>query len=826
MSTQTAHLQPAGPRDERGLTGAEVAERRASCGWNDVVETIAGGRWAALGDTLRDPMLWFLVATSCLFALLGDHVEAVVLAIATLPLAGMDVYLNRRIRASTEGLAGRLATSARVVRDGVEAVVPARELVPGDLALVSTGDSFPADGVFVRCTDLRVDESALTGEAFPVAKHPRREDDRGRSDAEHLAFAGTRVLTGSGAVVVTAIGAGTRYGAIVRSVAAGTRARTPLQVAVANLVTVLLVVALALCVVLAWIRWQQGHGIVDALVSAVTLAVAALPEEFPVVLTFYLGVGVYRLAARQALVRRAVVVENIGRASAICTDKTGTVTAGQLQLAHLLPAEGVAQAGLLRAAAAASRSETGDPLDTAILAATPAPADRHVEACFPFTEDRKRETVVFRTGDALLAAQKGAPEVVIAACSLDPAARTRWLGEVQTLAAGAHKVIACAERSLDAGTWPGGEPDRGFRFLGLLAFEDPVRPGVAGAVQRCRAAGIRVLMLTGDHPATARAVAREIGLGGAEPNVVEGAELAAILDRDDPGELAAIDVIARAQPTQKLAMVRALADAGHVVAVTGDGVNDVPALHAADIGIAMGGRGTRSAREAAAIVLLNDDFASIVGAIAEGRQLFADLQRCFAFLLMMHLPLVFTATVIPLAGYPLLYLPVHVVWFELMIHPIAMFVFQRPAAELAAGTVPQGGPGRFFDRSGWVAVVAVGAAIAVLSSVTYVRALGDGTDVAQGRAMAMAMLSVATAALTLRLAGWRRRKSRIAAAAVLGSALVFIHTPMLNAWLHLRALHVDDWLLALAAGAAVLLLLRLLGPVRPAARARPGRRRR
>ncbi|MGE0486010.1 MAG: cation-translocating P-type ATPase [Gammaproteobacteria bacterium] len=794
-----------------GLDTAEVAARRSRYGYNDILEGVERERFAALKETLGDPMLWFLLGTSAVFLAIGDHTEAMVLALAILPLAGMDLYLNRRTRASTEGLASALASRARVVRGGAAVVVPARDLVPGDRVEVAGGEAFPADGVVIAGLHLQVDESTLTGESFPVARVPLDAAALPARavaiDATHCVWAGTRLLTGRATVAICATGAATRYATIVRSVREGRHPRTPLQVAVGNLVTLLLVVAVVLCLVLAWVRWTQGHGLLDALVSAVTLAVAALPEEFPVVLAFYLGVGVYRLAQRRALVRRSVAVENIGRVSSICSDKTGTITEGQLDLAHLLPAPGVADNELLRIAAAASRAETGDPLDLAILARHDGDLSWTREACFPFTEDRRRETGLWRDGRVIVAAQKGAPEAVLQACAIGADDVATWRARIDELAAGAHKVIACAERTFDEDGWPGGEPDRGYRFVGLLAFEDPLRPGVREAVRDCARAGIRVLMLTGDHPHTAAAVAREIGLGGGAPRVLEGGEIERRFEAGEGAgsarDLDDVDVIARALPAHKLAIVRALQRSGEIVAVTGDGVNDVPALQAADIGIAMGGRGTRSAREAAAIVLMDDDFASIVRAIAEGRQLFDNLKRSFAFLLMIHIPLVFTATFVPLAGYPLLYLPVHIVWFEMMIHPISMFVFQRRATRLGAGldAASRGRDGRFFSRREWLGIVTTGALVASGLAGAYLFSVGAGT-VESARATAMAALTAATAGLTLGLAWPAARPAWTAAAAIGVAAVVLIETPGLNDWLGLAPIALGHW--AAVAGGALL----------------------
>lgn len=813
------------PALDQGLTTEQAVARAARFGRNLILETVGGGWKLLLRETLKDPMLWFLLGTSALFGFLGEWTEAIILLIALIPFLGMDAFLHRRTHASTEGLSSRLASEAMVWRNGVRQTIAATELVPGDLVVVGVGEAFPADGLVVRGERLQADESSLTGEAYPVHKDPLtawvRFDGDAKVESEHWGFAGTRLLTGEAWVRIVYTGGETLYGEIVRSATRGTHARTPLQSAVGNLVTVLIVVAAIICLMLAWVRYQQGHGLLDALLSAVTLAVAALPEEFPVVLTFFLGVGVYRLAKRQALVRRAVVVENIGRVSCICSDKTGTITEGRLQLTHDLPAEDIGRERLLQLAAAASRRETGDLMDLAILDAVPQPLRGESVASFPFTEDRKRETGILRENGGMLAAVKGAPEVVLGLCTLTTEQTAQWQTRIDALASSGHKVISCAWRELEPAAWSGGEPDHGFRLAGLLAFEDPVRSGVPQALQQCQAAHIHVIMVTGDHPATARAVALEVGLGGAMPVVMEGAEMETRLQQGDASFLREVQVIARAVPAQKLTLVRALQAQGEIVAVTGDGVNDVPALQAADIGIAMGERGTRSAREVAAIVLLDDNFRSIVRAIAEGRQLFTNLQLSFQYLLMIHIPLVLTAALIPLAGYPLLYLPVHIVWLELIIHPTALLVFQDLPGNDRLAPVTRTRQLRFFNLPQWLTIAVVGTAITAIVTFSYLRSLGAGLDVEHARAMALVALTAASAGITANLSRLRSRAAWIMVGGTLALTVLFVQTPLLAAFLHLRPLHADDWLLAIAGG-LIATLLSAITSVRVRSTSAPG----
>jgi len=706
----------------------------------------------------------------------------------------MDAFLHRRTQASTQGLASRLATTARTLRNGQWSMLPARELVPGDFVEVRAGEPVPADGLLGSGDNVQLDESMLSGESLPIAKRPHVA---GQQDAleENWLAAGTRVLTGTARLRVAYTGGETLYGEIARLAVHGTHARTPLQQAIARLVAVLLTAAIVMCLLLAAIRLYQGHGVIDALLSGVTLAVAAMPEEFPVVFTFFLGAGVYRLARRQALVRRAVAVENIGRVTCICSDKTGTMTEGRLVLVEQEPADGTDNQELLRIAAKASREDSGDPLDAAIFSSAPATADsaRRLQV-FPFTEARRRETSLWQTNtDNAVAVTKGAPETVLDLCALDAADRAQWIERVASHAGRGHKVIAFASRAMDIGSLHAdAEPDGGFTFRGLLAFADPLREGVREAVGECTGAGIRVIMVTGDHPGTARAIATQAGLGNGQPEVITMETLASV---DQAPEH--FDVVARAVPAQKLALVQRLQQRGEIVAVTGDGVNDAPALQAADVGIAMGESGSHSSREVAAVVLLDDNFRTITRAIAEGRQLFRNLQASFAYLLMVHLPLVLTAALVPLAGQPLLYMPIHIVWLELLIHPTAMLVFQDapPAGRMAPAN--REALASFFGGREWFVIILTGLGIAAAVLLAYRRGLD-----AQGaaRTLALATLILASTMVTLVLSGLRSRASRLITCASLVSLVMMVQVPRLADWLHLVPLTVHDWLFVGLAG--------------------------
>ncbi len=788
---------------DQGLSALQVEERRDTYGPNAIVSGTGWSWLDVLRSTAADPMIWFLAGTSCLFAWLGDYGETAILLAALLPIAGMDAYLHRRTQVSTEGLSSRLAAVAQVFRDDMAVELPAEELVPGDLVIVTAGSYFPADGIILSGEALQADEFTLTGEALPIRKEPLAHFPTGTEkatvDGLHWGMAGTRLLNGEAQLRIVFTGADTLYGEIARLSQLSLSEKTPLQQEIARLVRVLLIAALALCLFLAGVRYMQGYGLIDAILSALTLAIAAIPEEFPVVFSFFLGVGVYRLAHHQALVRRAVVVESIGRVTCICTDKTGTLTEGELTLVDTFPAEGVDQTMLLSLAATASREETGDPLDLLLLDAA-RPLEGKISSVFPFTEDRRREVVVIESPEgSLQAIVKGAPETVLGMSTFANEAREAWLEKTRAYGALGHKVIAIA--SLPLVTAMDDEPTKGYEFAGLLGFADPVRPGVIEAVGAARAANIRVIMVTGDHARTAEAIAREIGIGGPTPRVVDGADLSAQLA--SKAAASDLDVVARCAPAQKLALVQALRREGELVAVTGDGVNDAPALRGADVGIAMGQRGTQAAREVASIVLLDDNFATIIRAIGEGRQLFQNLRQSFAYLLMVHVPLVATAALIPLLGYPLLYLPIHVVWLELIIHPTALLVFQNLPSSDGLAPVTHERQRRFFSRRSWASIGLVSVVVTAVIVVGYDFNLGEDLDVEHARAMAMAALIAASAAITAVLSGLRSRNAWIAVISTMASAILAIEYAPVAELLHLSQLDPIDWLAAVGGGLLV-----------------------
>lgn len=809
-----------------GLSNAELERQGIRFGANNIVEVV-GNPWLDLArETLKDPMIWFLLVIGAAFTIAGDLREATVLFLAMLPLLFMDAILHRRVQSSTAVLRGQLSTKTKVLRAGQELIINSSEVVPGDLVIVSSGEYLPADGFFEMAQNLQVDESVLTGEAFPIEKaylHLNPFDLSGFNhiavDVNTLGYAGTRVLTGTARFRILFTGRNTSYGEIVQSVANIQQERTPLQSAIMNLVRILIFAALGLCLLLAGVRIYQGYGWLDALLTSATLAVAAIPEEFPVVFTFFLGVGVFRLAKKRALVRRGVSVENIGRVTAICTDKTGTITLGQLKLTDLDPVGGVNNQDLLKIGAIASNPSGTDPIDQAIWEMVQrtdlkVPERFHV---FPYTEGKKCESAFAYSGEGRASCYlKGAPETVLARTNLRPEEVKHWLNKTSAWATKGRKVLACATSTLSSQEVDLKlEPERGFSFAGLLAFEDPPRAGVTEAISYCNQNSIGVWMITGDHVETAIAIAKEVGLGGGiSLHGVSAEELPEKFEenflKNNPEFLKQNRVIARCQPLQKLEIVKALHTQGELVAVTGDGVNDVPALKASDIGIAMGEGGTRSAREVASIILEDDNFSTIVNAIKEGRQLFLNLKMSFEYLLLIHIPLVLTAAVIPFMGYPLLYLPIHIVWLELIIHPTALFAFLQNAkmGDADRKNTGLGNNKRFFSRVEGVRIVLVGLGMTLALTIVYVWNTIENSNVEHARSQAITLLIFWSAGLVAFMTKLKSRGSVFIFLATLLTTLLIVEVPFISESIHLSPLHGTDWMLVL--GVLVLFMV-LLG---------------
>lgn len=691
-----------------GLSEVEAARRRSTLGPNELSRGDGRSLRRIVRETLREPMFLLLVGAALLYLALGDLAEGLFLMAGASASIGLVILQEARSERALAALRELAQPQARVIRDGVERQISAHDLVPGDTLLLGEGERLPADGILGAGDVLSVDESVLTGESAPVAKYPAEGPtaDEATPGAEGgpFVFAGSMVVRGQGLVRVTQTGARSALGRIGKSLGAISHEPAPLQRTAGRLVSLLGFVALGFCglVVLAYgllrDQWVEGA------LAGITVAIALIPEEYPMVLAVFLALGSWRLARHQVLARRSAVIETLGGASALCVDKTGTLTENSMRVARTWangvdctvdgavgPGDGAAE--LLDLARLACAVRPVDPMDKAIWALTSGgSADARAteagpERAWPLRPELMAVVQLWRLEDgSRLAAAKGAPEAIFRLCRLGP-------GEVDAL----HAIIAqFADQGLRvlgvASLRPledfGDEPlDQVFEFAGLLGFMDPLRADVPDALRDAARAGIKVIMITGDHPATALAIARAAGIDTGA-GVVTGAELDRMGEDTLRERLACARVFARIAPQQKLRLVEALRANGEVVAMTGDGVNDAPALSAAHIGIAMGQRGTDVAREAADLVLLDDSFASIVGGVRLGRRIFTNLRRALTYITAIHAPIAGLAIAPILWGLPPLLLPMHVVLLELAIDPTCSLVFEAEPSEKAAMEKP------------------------------------------------------------------------------------------------------------------------------------------
>lgn len=673
--------------DRHGLSAAQALAQRALDGPNRLPEAPRRSLLQRAWVALTQPMFLLLLATAAVHALLGEGVDAAMLLASVLAVGALSVYQEQRTERVLHALKNLSSPRCTVIRDGVAVRVASHELVRGDRWVVDEGDRLAADARLLEGSGLQVDESQLTGESAPVAKWPA--PSAAPDDASQLR-AGSLVVQGDGVAVVTATGGATALGRIGGSLQRVPSRPSRLQQDLKRLVRAVALMALLTCL-LATVVYALREGSWSAgLLVGLTLAMSLIPEEFAVVWTVMLALGAWRLAARQVLTRQPQAIEALGTVTVLCVDKTGTLTHNRMGLAALhdgraegtLPAAGGFTA-LLQAAARASVPHGIEPMDRAIFAALgePPPDDGWTAGPRQGVRDG-RPYVCHWWADGAGRARafvKGAPEVVLGLCAANDARRTPLLGAAERWSAGGLRVLAVAELASVAGVAAGGglPPGVPLRALGLLGFMDPLREEVPAAIAQCRQAGVRVIMITGDSPATARAIARQAGLlAEDEAAVLTGADLAALSEPQLAQTLHDVQVFARVDPGQKLRIVQALQQRGDVVAMTGDGVNDAPALRAADIGVAMGRRSTDVAREAAALVLLDEDFASLVHAVRAGRRIFVNLRKALGYLFAVHVPIVGVSLMPVLLGGPVLLLPLHVVLLELIIDPACSLVFE------------------------------------------------------------------------------------------------------------------------------------------------------
>ncbi|WP_034806212.1 cation-translocating P-type ATPase [Intrasporangium oryzae] len=827
-----------------GLTAEEASRRLREDGPNELPTTKRRNLLQQAWEVVRQPMLLLLLVAGTVNFALAEPLDGALLMSFVVVVIAISIYQERKTENALAALRDLTSPRALVIRDGTQVRIAGRDVVRGDHALLAEGDRVPADAVLLDAVNFSVDESALTGESVPVRKaavEPGPDADvsgpmgRPGGDATPWVFSGTLVVKGHGLALVKETGAGTELGRIGTALREIEPERTALQREVDRLVRVIAVLGIgAAAAVVVVYGLTRGHWL-EGVLAGIATAMAMLPEEFPVVLTVFLALGAWRMSQRHVLTRRPPVIETLGSATVLCVDKTGTLTLNSMTVRELvagartcpltddpLPEEfhEIAEIAVL-----ASPVDPFDPMDKAFTAV----GKRYLAGTehqhpgwelvreYPLSEDLLALSHVWRSpdGDHYVVAAKGAPEAIADLCHLEPDDRRALMAQVEAATGRGRRVLGVARAAFDrSDPLPTSQHDFDFHYLGLAALQDPVRPGVADAVAGCTRAGVRTVMITGDYPGTALAIAREIGLDH-EGGVITGPELAAMPDDELARRVRTVCIFARMVPEQKLRLIRALQAAGEVVGMTGDGVNDAPALRAADIGIAMGRRGTDVARESAALVITDDDFASIAGGIRQGRGIFDNLRKAMAYIIAVHVPIVGMSLVpVFVADWPLVLLPVQIAFLELIIDPACSVVFEAEEIDpQVMGQPPRRvGEPMFGRRVLTIAALQGLTALAAVLGVYLWCVLGRRPDDVT-RSVTFATLVVGNLALILvnrswRLPVWRtfreRRNPMIgwilgAAAALL---VILLSVPALRHAFGLGPMSITDWVVAVLAGCA------------------------
>ncbi len=842
-----------------GLAEAEAQARLKNEGYNELPRPERRTPLRIILEVLREPMLGLLLGGGVVYLLLGDTTDALILlAFASLSIL-ITIIQEARTERVLEALRDLTSPRALVIRDGQRKRIAGREVARGDLVVLAEGDRVPADAALIECQDLQADESLLTGESVPVRKisggqgAPTGRRRPGGDDLPFV-FSGSLIVGGSGVGEVFATGERSEIGKIGRSLGSLETEPPRLRAQTRRLVRVFALAGGAISALAVLLYGFLRGGWLDALLGGIALGMSMLPEEFPVVLAVFMAMGAWRISRARVLTRRAAAIEALGSATVLCTDKTGTLTENRMSISELwLPGAGVFRPGgasaagmpghfreLVEHGVLASAVDPFDPMEKAFhelgrreSPGAAYPGDRHWKLVHAYgirpellamsnvwqAPDEGREFVV---------AAKGAPEAIASLCHLEGADLAELTRAVDAMATAGLRTLALARASFRGREWPASQGGFTFGLVGLVGLADPLRRGVSEAVGECRTAGIKVIMITGDYPATARAIARQAGIDADQ--VLTGVELEQLDEAGLAGRARTTTVFARILPEQKLRIVNAFKAQDEIVAMTGDGVNDAPSLRAAHIGIAMGGRGTDVAREASSIVLLDDDFGSIVKSVRLGRRIYDNLRKAMGFILAVHVPIAGLALMPLVFGTPILFGPMHIAFLEMVIDPVCTLVFEAEEEERDVMRRPPRSPGEpLFSGSliGWSLLQ--GALVLATVATIYVVAFRRGMPEQEVRALTFFSLVLGIVALIFvnrsfsasLLTALRKLNPSlvwvvVAVFSMLGLTLLW---PAASRLFRFGPLHPDDLVLTLGAGVMVLVVLNLLKPLW---RSRPG----
>ncbi len=820
-----------------GLSESEAASRLHAEGFNEIPDEGDKGFSRILLDVVSEPMFLLLIACGLIYFFVGDLQEAAMLFVFVLMVIAITFYQERKTRRALKALRDLSSPRALVIRDGKRRRIAGREVVRQDVLILAEGDRVPADGRVLSSINLEIDESLLTGESVPVLKvDSGRENQSGAAydNNRSRVYSGTLVVSGQGLVEVTATGANTEIGKIGRILSTVDEEPTLLQKTIAKLVRNLAIIGSAICAVIVIVYGISRNDWIHGILAGLALAMAIIPEEFPMVLTIFLALGAWRLSRRQVLTRRIPAVEALGATTMLCVDKTGTLTTNQMSVRKIIVDDVSLELSerkpdtiperfheIIEYSILASKRDPHDPMDRAFLNLGRAylkdtehiHQDWQMVQEYPISQKMLAISHVWKSpdGDDFVIAAKGAPEAIVDLCHLNSKIQEKIVAATSGLAGEGLRVLGVARALFKKGLLPDIQHDFAFEFLGLMGLADPLRETVPAAIKECNEAGVKVAMITGDYPETARSIAKQAGLNTKE--IITGEQIALIDDAELKSRLKQARVFARIMPEQKLRIVNGFKAAGEIVAMTGDGVNDAPALKAAHIGIAMGSRGTDVAREASSLVILDDDFSSIVRAIRSGRRIYDNIKKAMVYIFAIHIPIAGMSLLPVLLGLPLVLFPVHIVFLELIIDPACSIAFEGELEEKnIMARPPRSAQSPLFGRKEISIGLLQGSAVLLLMAIIHIISIYRGRVPEEARALAFTTLILANLGLILTNRSWSRSigttlgSTGAAHWLVIGGSLTFLsaalYIPSLREIFKFEMLHWADWLICLGAAMA------------------------
>lgn len=799
-----------------GLSTDEAHQRLIQFGLNRLHEEKHETLWQAFLEEVREPLILLLLVTAVLYGIWGELSDTVTICAVILIVVGAEIFNERRAAQAVSALRKLAEPTASVRRDGHYLNLPTEEIAAGDVILIQAGRRVPADARLLEIAGMAADESALTGESVPVDKEAEvtLPSMTPLAERRNLIFAGSTISRGQGTALVVATGMNTELGRVAGLAREAKAPRTPLQLSMRALSRSMVWVALGFSLAIPLLGWLRGQPVQQMLLTGLSLAFATIPEELPIIITLVLALGAYRLSRRHAIVKRLGAVETLGAVTVIATDKTGTLTENRMEVGQFNPVNQTArllEMGILCNHATLSGADfVGDPLEISLLRAAQK-AGLNIEkvrqfhplqADFPFDSVRKRMSVAYADGDQLNVIVKGAPEAILPLTDADPGALSE---QAEKMAAAGQHVLAFAEKTVPRERLTQETAESGLAFIGFIGLADPPRADANAAIAAARSAGIRPIMITGDHPLTALAIARQVGLEADGP-IITGTTLDLLSDEALRETVKQATLFARATPEHKLRIVRALQANGERVAVTGDGVNDAPALAAADIGIAMGQTGTDVAREAAAMVLADDNYATIVHAVEEGRILFENLKKGVRYYLACKVALVSISLLAVLMGVPVPFAPVQIILMELFMDlaASATFVAEPPEADLMR-LPPRDSKISFMNRSLVTSIFIAAAGLFVAVSAVYLITWSSGAGQVQAQTVAFITWLIGHVLLAfnlrsereplLRLGIFSNRLMIIWAVATVLFVLIISVVPGVQALVKTSSLSRNEWVL-------------------------------